>query len=259
MPYGRRRSRARRIVESTSRKASGWRRMEAIVVKIKLRLRGETKWPYLRRASLARTSPQDLAADGLRACARRRLASSLRCASVTVMASGVATRLSQSSSISSSRSSTLSERACLSTVLMSAFSAGSPQAARIMSVRITAALSGRMRARRVAGPLKRGVRRFTVDIVQELHLLDDAVLDIEVNALALALVSKDRILSCHWRAEDLFYSTSVRPDIEAVTHFPLRRGDHCRDRPELLVWFDKPVKLKAVESQSSIYSLIWPG
>ena len=45
----------------------------------------------------------------------------------------------------------------------------------------------------------------------------------------------------------------VRPDIEAVTHFPLRRGDHCRDRPELLVWFDKPVKLKAVESQSSIF------
>src|SRR2546428_10495224 len=32
MPYGKRRSRARRIVESTSRKASGWRRMEAIVV-----------------------------------------------------------------------------------------------------------------------------------------------------------------------------------------------------------------------------------
>ena len=141
MPYGKRRSRARRIVESTSRKASGWRRMEAIVVKIKLRLRGETKWPYLRRASLARTSPQDLAADGLRACTRRRLASSLRCASVTGMASGVATRLSQSSSISSSRSSTLSERACLSTVLMFAFSAGRPQAARIMS-RITLRVSG---------------------------------------------------------------------------------------------------------------------
>src|SRR5438093_3094408 len=98
--------------------------------------------PYLRRASLARTSPQDLAADGLRACTRRRLASSLRCASVTGMASGVATRLSQSSSISSSRSSTLSERACLSTVLMFAFSAGSPQAARIMSVRITLRVSG---------------------------------------------------------------------------------------------------------------------
>src|SRR2546426_6803580 len=32
MPYGKRRSRARRIVESTSRKVSGWRRMEAIVV-----------------------------------------------------------------------------------------------------------------------------------------------------------------------------------------------------------------------------------
>jgi len=98
--------------------------------------------PYLRRASLARTSPQDLAADGLRACTRRRLASSLRCASVTGMASGVATRLSQSSSISSSRSSTLSERACLSTVLMFAFSAGRPQAARIMSVRITLRVSG---------------------------------------------------------------------------------------------------------------------
>src|SRR2546425_12935679 len=123
--------------------------MEAIVVLTAARnsraRRGFCAWyhaPYLRRATLARTSPQDLAADGLRACTRRRLASSLRCASVTGMASGVATRLSQSSSISSSRSSTLSERACLSTVLMFAFSAGRPQAARIMSVRITLRVSG---------------------------------------------------------------------------------------------------------------------
>jgi hypothetical protein len=105
-------------------------------IKIKLRLRGEAKSPYLRRSSLARTSPQDFAADGLRVCARRRLASSLRCASVTGMASGVAARLSQIPSINSNRSSTLSPRACLSTVLMFAFSAGSRQAARIISVRI---------------------------------------------------------------------------------------------------------------------------
>jgi hypothetical protein len=59
---------------------------------------------------LARTSPQDFAADGLRVCARRRLASSLRCASVTGMASGVAPRLSQISSINSNRSSTLRAR-----------------------------------------------------------------------------------------------------------------------------------------------------
>jgi hypothetical protein len=85
---------------------------------------------------LARTSPQDFAADGLRVCARRRLASSLRCASVTGMASGVAARLSQIPSINSNRSSTLSPRACLSTVLMFAFSAGSRQAARIISVRV---------------------------------------------------------------------------------------------------------------------------
>ena len=61
-------------------------------IKIKLRLRSETKSPYFRRSSLARTSPQGFAADGLRACARRRLASSLRCASLTGMASGVAAR-----------------------------------------------------------------------------------------------------------------------------------------------------------------------
>lgn len=94
------------------------------VIKIKLGLRRETKARYLRRSSLARTSLQDFAADGLRVWARRRLASSLRWALVTGMASGVATRLSQISSINSSRSSTLSERACFSTVLMSAFSAG---------------------------------------------------------------------------------------------------------------------------------------
>jgi len=114
------------------------------IVKVKFRLRGETKRFYLRRASLARTSPQDFAADGLRACARRRLASSLRCASDTGMASGVATRLSQSSSISSSRSSALSERACFTTVLMSTFSAGSLQATRNhLSTHNGSALSGR--------------------------------------------------------------------------------------------------------------------
>ena len=107
------------------------------VFKISLRLRAETKSPYLRRSSLARTSPQDFAAEGLRACARRRLANSLRCVSVTGIASGVATRLSQISSINSNRSWTLSARACFSTVLMPALSAGSHQAARIISVRIT--------------------------------------------------------------------------------------------------------------------------
>jgi hypothetical protein len=34
---------------------------------IKLRLRGETKAPYLRRSSFARTCSQDFAAEGLRA------------------------------------------------------------------------------------------------------------------------------------------------------------------------------------------------
>lgn len=48
------------------------------LVQIKLRLRSETKSPYLRRTSLARTSSHDFAVRGLRACARRRLASSLR-------------------------------------------------------------------------------------------------------------------------------------------------------------------------------------
>jgi hypothetical protein len=108
------------------------------VIKISLRLRGEAKPPYPRRSSLARTSPQDFAAEGLRACARRRLANSLRCVPVTGIASGVATRLSQISSINSNRSSTLSERACFNTVLMPALSARSHQAARIISVRITA-------------------------------------------------------------------------------------------------------------------------
>ena len=39
------------------------------LMKIKLRLRRETKPPYPRRSSLARTLPQDLAAAGLRECA----------------------------------------------------------------------------------------------------------------------------------------------------------------------------------------------
>jgi len=121
------------------------------VIKIKRRLPGETKSPYLRRSSLARTSSPGLAADGLRACARRRRASSFRCASVTGMISGVATRLSRSSSISSSRSSTLSMSACFSTVLTQAFSAASLQAARIISVRITARLSGARSASAEAG------------------------------------------------------------------------------------------------------------
>src|SRR3989442_8112674 len=88
------------------------------LINIKLRLRGEPKAPYLRRSSLARTSPHDFAAEGLRACARPRLASSRRCASVTGIASGVAARLSQISSINCSLSATLSERACFSTVLI---------------------------------------------------------------------------------------------------------------------------------------------
>jgi len=36
-------------------------------INIKLRLRGETKAPYLRRSSFARTCSQDFAAEGLRA------------------------------------------------------------------------------------------------------------------------------------------------------------------------------------------------
>ena len=79
------------------------------VIKISLRLRGEAKSLYLRRASLARTSLQGFAADGLRTCERRRLASSVRWASVTGIACGVSTRLSQISSINTNRSSTLSE------------------------------------------------------------------------------------------------------------------------------------------------------
>ena len=113
------------------------------VIKISLRLRAETKSLYLRRSSLARTSPQDLAAEGLRACARRRLANSLRWVAVTGIAFGVSTRLSQISSINSNRSWTLSERACCSTVLMTVLSAGSHQAARLISVAVlaTAALA----------------------------------------------------------------------------------------------------------------------
>jgi hypothetical protein len=103
------------------------------IINIKLRFRGETEAPYLRRSSLARTSSQDFAAKGLRACTRRRLASSFRWASVTGMASGVTARLSQSSSINWSLSSTLRERARFNTVLMTAFSAGRFQAARPIS------------------------------------------------------------------------------------------------------------------------------
>ncbi len=74
------------------------------LVKIELRLRSEAKPLHFRRASLARTSAQDFAAEGFRAYARRRLASSSRCASVTGIASGVSTRLSQISSSNCSRS-----------------------------------------------------------------------------------------------------------------------------------------------------------
>ena len=47
-------------------------------VEIKLSLRGKAEPLHLRRRSLARTCAQDLAAEGFRACARRRRASSLR-------------------------------------------------------------------------------------------------------------------------------------------------------------------------------------
>jgi len=93
------------------------------LVKIELSLGGEAKPLHFRRWSLARTSAQDFAADGFRACARRRRASSLRCASVTGTASGVSTRLSQISSSSWSRSAMLSDWISLRTVLMAGFSA----------------------------------------------------------------------------------------------------------------------------------------
>jgi len=103
------------------------------LVKIKLRLWSEAKPLHFRRLSLARTSAQDFAADGLRACARRRLASSLRCASVTGIASGVSARLSQISSSNCSRSGTLSARISLRTVLIAAFCASRSGAASLTS------------------------------------------------------------------------------------------------------------------------------
>src|SRR5207244_1871518 len=51
------------------------------LVRIKLSLRSEAKPIHFRRLGLSPTSVQDFAAEGLRACARRRLASSLRRAS----------------------------------------------------------------------------------------------------------------------------------------------------------------------------------
>jgi hypothetical protein len=48
------------------------------VVEIKLGFRREAEPLHLRRRSLARTWAQDFAAEGFRACARRRRASSLR-------------------------------------------------------------------------------------------------------------------------------------------------------------------------------------
>jgi hypothetical protein len=51
---------------------------EVSLVKVKLSFRREAKPRHLRRRSLARTCAQDFAAEGFRACARRRRASSLR-------------------------------------------------------------------------------------------------------------------------------------------------------------------------------------
>ena len=154
-----RRDRGVRSLKKIARDARTLRVVPRVcLINIRLRLRSETKAPYLRRSSLARTSPQDFAAEGLRACARRRLVSSLRCASVTGMVSGVAARLSQISSINCSRSSTLSERACFSTVLMPAFSAGSSQAARLISVRITLAMSRGAKRRQLDGLVMRRER-----------------------------------------------------------------------------------------------------
>ena len=109
-------------------------------VNIKLGLWRETKPPHLRRRSLARTCAQDFAAAGLRAWARRRRSSSLRCASVTGIASGVSTRLSQISSRSRKRSATLSDWMSRRTVLMPAFSAARSRTASRPSVRITQSL-----------------------------------------------------------------------------------------------------------------------
>ena len=121
-----------------------------------------------RRASLARTSSHDFAARGLRACARRRLASSLRWASVTGMASGVAVRLSQISSSSCKRAAAPSERTSLSTVLMDAFSAPPSPAASATSVRIHSRSAG-ARVGGDHGDLHARQRRASVGIVQLLE------------------------------------------------------------------------------------------
>ena len=99
------------------------------LLKIKLGLRREPKPFHFRRSSLLRTCRHDLAAEGLRACRRRRLASSFRCASVTGMVSGVAARLSHTSSSRWSRSATLSDRASLSTLFMTTLSTSHSRAA----------------------------------------------------------------------------------------------------------------------------------
>ena len=139
-------------------KARALRVIPAIgVVEIKLSLRGEAKPLHLRRLSPARTSAQDFAAAGCRACARRRRASSFRCASVTGIASGVSARLSQISSRRRSRSATLRERISVRTVLMAAFSASPSGAASLISVRITPRSAAGMRATRAPGPLERDV------------------------------------------------------------------------------------------------------
>jgi hypothetical protein len=51
---------------------------EVSLVEVKLSFRREAEPLHLRRRSLARTCAQDFAAEGFRACARRRRASSLR-------------------------------------------------------------------------------------------------------------------------------------------------------------------------------------
>ena len=114
---------------------------EVGLVQIKLSLRRETEPLHLRRRSLARTCDQDFAAEGFRAWARRRRASSLRWASVTGTAPGVSIRLSQISSRSCSRSATLSDWISLRTVLMAEFSASRSAAASRTSVRITFAFT----------------------------------------------------------------------------------------------------------------------
>ena len=132
---------------------------EVSFVHVKLSLRGEANPLHFRRRSLARICAQDFAAAGFRACARRRRASSLCCASVTGMASGVALRLSQISSSNSSRSATLSVLMSFGTVLMAGFSSSRCSSARPTSARITIALTSRGERMRASGLVERVVRQ----------------------------------------------------------------------------------------------------